>query len=97
MQIPEQNCFFDQSFAVSEMDAGSDVANIQTRAVKKGDHYVLNGKKVWIINAGHANWFFVLARTNLDPKVPAQKALSGFIVDHDTPGVTLGRKVSFNT
>ncbi|KAK4026746.1 hypothetical protein OUZ56_015773 [Daphnia magna] len=82
------------AFAVSELNAGSDVANIQTTAVKKGDHYVLNGKKVWIINAGHANWFFALARTNLDPKVPAQKALSGFIVDRDTPGVIFGKKES---
>jgi len=69
------------------------VANIKTKAEKKGDHYVLNGQKMWITNGGHANWYFVLARTNLDPKAPAHSSLTGFIVDRDTPGLTPGRKV----
>ncbi len=80
---------------MTEPGAGSDVAAIKTKAEKKGDHYVLNGQKMWITNAGHANWYFVLARTNLDPKAPAHKALTGFIVDRDTPGLTPGRKVKF--
>jgi acyl-CoA dehydrogenase len=48
---------------------------------------------MWITNGGHANWYFVLARTNPDPKAPPHKALTGFIVDRDTPGLTPGRKV----
>ena len=84
---------FVQAYAVTEPGAGSDVAGIQTRAVLKGDQYVLNGQKMWISNAGVANWFFVLARTASDPKMPAHKSMSGFIVDADSPGVTVGRKV----
>jgi acyl-CoA dehydrogenase len=42
--------------------AGSDVAGIKTKAEKKGDKWILNGQKMWITNAGYANWFFVLAR-----------------------------------
>lgn len=80
------------AYCVTEPIAGSDVAGIKTRAEKKGDHYVLNGQKMWITNGGVANWYFVLARTNTDPKCPAGKAFSGFIVDADTPGVSKGRK-----
>ena len=47
---------------------------------------------MWITNGGVANWYFVLARTNPDPKAPASSALTGFIVERDTPGVTPGRK-----
>merc|ERR1712037_1018886 len=59
---------------------------------KKGDEWVINGQKMWITNGGVANYYFVLARTNPDPKCPASKAFTGFIVDSDTPGVTPGRK-----
>jgi acyl-CoA dehydrogenase len=47
---------------------------------------------MWITNGGYANWFFVLARTNPDPKAPASKAFTGFVVDGDSPGITRGRK-----
>ncbi|CAN0374690.1 unnamed protein product [Lampetra planeri] len=80
------------AYAVTEPGAGSDVAGIKTRAVKKGDTYVINGQKMWITNGGKANWYFVLTRTETDPKVPASKAFTGFIVDADTPGVVPGRK-----
>jgi len=80
------------SYCVTEPGAGSDVAGIRTKAVKKGDSYVLNGQKMWITGAGVANWFFVLARTAEDPKAPASRAFTGFIVDADTPGLTLGKK-----
>ena len=53
---------------------------------------MINGQKMWITNGGVANYYFVLARTNPDPKCPASKAFTGFIVDADTPGVTPGRK-----
>ncbi|XP_052090962.1 medium-chain specific acyl-CoA dehydrogenase, mitochondrial-like isoform X2 [Mytilus californianus] len=80
------------AYCVTEPVAGSDVSGIKTKAEKKGDHYVLNGQKMWITNGGVANWYFVLARTNPDPKCPAGKAFTGFIVDRDSPGVTVGRK-----
>lgn len=82
---------------MTEPGAGSDVAGIRTRAEKKGDHYVLNGQKMWITNGGVANWFFVLARTSADPQTSAGKAFTGFIVEANTPGVTIGRKVMFSS
>ena len=69
-----------------------DVAGIKTRVEKKGDEYILNGQKMWITNGGVANWYFVLARSNPDPKCPASQAFTGFIVDADSPGVIKGRK-----
>ncbi|XP_071947068.1 medium-chain specific acyl-CoA dehydrogenase, mitochondrial-like [Antedon mediterranea] len=80
------------AYGVTEPGAGSDVAGLKTKAVKKGDEYVINGNKMWITNGGHANWYFVLARTDLDPKASTGKAFTGFIVDRDTPGLTPGRK-----
>ncbi|KAI0231235.1 Medium-chain specific acyl-CoA dehydrogenase, mitochondrial [Lamellibrachia satsuma] len=80
------------AYCVTEPGAGSDVAGLKTKAVKKGDEYVLNGQKMWITNGGVANWYFVLARTDPDPKTPASKAFTGFIVDADSPGVVKGRK-----
>jgi alkylation response protein AidB-like acyl-CoA dehydrogenase len=50
---------------------------------------------MWITNGGVANWYFVLARTNPDPKIPAGKAFTAFIIDRDTEGLTPGRKVNF--
>ncbi|XP_032666888.1 probable medium-chain specific acyl-CoA dehydrogenase, mitochondrial isoform X2 [Odontomachus brunneus] len=80
------------AYCVTEPGAGSDVAGIKTKAEKKGKEWIINGTKMWITNGGVANWYFVLARTNPDPKAPASKAFTGFIVDRDTPGVTPGRK-----
>jgi len=76
-------------YAVTEPGAGSDVAGISTTAVKKGDEYIINGNKMWITNSGHAEWMFVLAKT--DPSAGA-KGMTGFIVDAKSPGVTVGRK-----
>merc|ERR1711973_528687 len=81
------------AYGVTEPGAGSDVAGLKTKAVKNADgNWVINGQKMWITNGGVANFYFVLARTNPDPKCPASKAFTGFIVDGDTPGVTPGRK-----
>ena len=77
------------AYAVTEPDAGSDVASIGTRAVKDGDSYVLNGHKMWITGAGHASWFFVLAYT--DPEKRYQ-GMTGFLVPSDTPGIHIGKK-----
>ncbi|NWW82567.1 ACADM protein, partial [Climacteris rufus] len=80
------------AYCVTEPGAGSDVAGIKTKAEKKGDEYVINGQKMWITNGGKANWYFLLARTNPDPKTPASKAFTGFIVEADSPGIQIGRK-----
>ncbi|XP_074545479.1 medium-chain specific acyl-CoA dehydrogenase, mitochondrial [Halichoeres trimaculatus] len=80
------------AYCVTEPGAGSDVAGLKTRAEKKGDEYVVNGQKMWITNGGKANWYFLLARTNPDPKCPTGKAFTGFILEADTPGITIGRK-----
>ncbi|XP_043941721.1 medium-chain specific acyl-CoA dehydrogenase, mitochondrial isoform X2 [Protopterus annectens] len=80
------------AYCVTEPSAGSDVASIRTRAEKKGDEYILNGQKMWITNGGKANWYFVLARSEGDPGVPASRAFTGFIVEADTPGIQIGRK-----
>ena len=61
------------AYGVTEPGAGSDVAGLKTRAEKVGDEYILNGEKMWITNGGVANWYFVLARTNPDPKCPTSK------------------------
>ncbi|NXC31004.1 ACADM protein, partial [Campylorhamphus procurvoides] len=81
------------AYCVTEPGAGSDVAGIKTRAERKGDEYVVNGQKMWITNGGKANWYFLLARTDPDPRAPASKAFTGFIVDADSPGIQIGRKV----
>ncbi|EGI65798.1 Putative medium-chain specific acyl-CoA dehydrogenase, mitochondrial [Acromyrmex echinatior] len=70
----------------------SDVAGIKTKAEKKGKEWIINGTKMWITNGGVANWYFVLARTNPDPKAPANKAFTGFIVERNSDGLTPGRK-----
>ncbi|KAJ0408944.1 hypothetical protein P43SY_002823 [Pythium insidiosum] len=78
------------AYCVTEPGAGSDVAGVKTTAVKKGNEWVLNGSKMWISNAGVADWFFVLAKT--DEHSAAGRAFTGFIVDAASPGVTIGRK-----
>ena len=78
------------SYAVTEPGAGSDVAALQTRAIKRGDEYVLNGSKVWISNANHASYFTVLAKT--DPAA-GHRGMSFFLVERDTPGLTVGNPI----
>ncbi|KHN70935.1 putative medium-chain specific acyl-CoA dehydrogenase 1, mitochondrial [Toxocara canis] len=80
------------AYCVTEPGAGSDVSAIKTKAVKKGDSYVINGPKAWITGGGYAKWFFVLARTEADPKAPPGKAFTAFIVDGDSPGISRGKK-----
>jgi acyl-CoA dehydrogenase len=68
------------SFCLTEPDAGSDVSGMRTRAVRKGDRYVLNGQKCFITNGGHADWFTVYAKT--DPEA-GHRGISAFVVDKD--------------
>ena len=75
------------SFALTEPDAGSDSAALQTKAVKDGDDYLLSGTKRYITNAQSAQLFTVFARTNPDEK--GSRGVSAFLVDADTPGITL--------
>jgi len=76
------------SFALTEPEAGSDAAGLKTRAVRDGDHYVLNGTKRYITNANKADLFTVMARTN--PNEPGAKGVSAFIVERGTPGLSVG-------
>jgi acyl-CoA dehydrogenase len=77
--------------AVTEPDAGSDVAGMKTRAEKDGDSYVLNGSKMFITNAVYGDLVFVAART--DPKAKGSRGVTMFIVEKDTPGLTVSRKL----
>jgi acyl-CoA dehydrogenase len=77
------------SFALTEPEAGSDSANVQTRAVLDGDHYVLNGSKRFITNANKAHLFTVMART--DPAKPGGGGVSAFLVERDLAGLSVGK------
>lgn len=77
------------AFALTESEAGSDAGGVKTRAIKDGDHYVLNGTKQWITNGGEAQIYTVIALT--DPERGARGA-SAFIVEEGTPGFSYGKK-----
>ena len=76
------------SFCLTEPDAGSDVANMRTSAVRKGDKYVINGAKCFITNGGYANWYTVYAKTDKDA---GQRGISAFVVPRDA-GVVVDKK-----
>ncbi|WP_457920855.1 acyl-CoA dehydrogenase family protein [Sphingobium chlorophenolicum] len=79
------------SFCLTEPDSGSDSAALQTRAVRDGDDYILNGTKRFITNAPIAGLFLVMARTHPE-RLPKNAHVTAFLVPADTPGVRLGKK-----
>ena len=77
------------SFALTEPEAGSDSANVQTRAILDGDAYLLNGSKRFITNANKADLFTVMARS--DPEKPGAGGVSAFLVERNLPGLSVGK------
>jgi len=77
------------AFGLTEPNAGSDAAAVQTTATKDGDYYVLNGTKQWITNGGEAHVYTVIAMTD---KTRGTRGASAFIVENGTPGFTFGKK-----
>lgn len=78
------------AFALSERDAGSDVAALATRAERDRDDYVLEGEKTWISNGGIADFYVVFARTG---EGAGNRGLSAFVVDADTPGLEIAERI----
>lgn len=78
------------SIAMTESEAGSDLVGMKTRAEKRGDHYVLNGAKMWITNASHANFVLVYAKT--DPNA-GKRGITAFLVEKSFGGMRVGRKL----
>jgi alkylation response protein AidB-like acyl-CoA dehydrogenase len=75
------------AYALTESQSGSDAANQKTRAVRDGEHYILNGTKVWITNAGEARWYLVMAMT--DPAA-GTRGITAFLVSAEDPGLRVG-------
>lgn len=78
------------AFALSEPNAGSDVAAMALAAREDGDHYVLDGEKTWISNGGIADFYVVFARTG---EAPGARGISAFIVDAETPGLDIAERI----
>ena len=77
---------------LSEPNAGTDLQNIATVAVRRGNCYIVNGSKMWITNARHGNTFLLLAKTNPQAK-PAHSGMSAFVVEKGAPGLTVSRDI----
>jgi len=71
---------------MSEPEAGCDLASLKTRAIRKDDHYVIDGQKTWTSGGRHMNYLYLLVRT--DPNVPKHRGISEFIIPKDLPGIT---------
>lgn len=76
------------AYCLSEPGAGTDILSISTTAVREGDHYVLNGSKLWVTNAGFSDLFIVFAKTD---KEAGRKGMSAFVVERKSEGLTLGK------
>ena len=84
-KIASLDYWFCQGF--SEPGAGSDLAALRTQAVREGDHYVINGQKLWTSTAHHADWCFLLVRT--DPQAKKQQGITYLLMDMKTPGIAV--------
>src|SRR5579885_3259390 len=71
----------------SEPGSGSDLASLRTKAVREGDHYIVNGQKIWTTSAHFSDWIFNLVRT--DPNAKKQEGISFLLIDMKTPGITV--------
>ena len=78
----------------SEPNAGSDLVSLKTRAVREGDHYIVNGQKIWSSEGHYADWGFFLVRT--DPDVKPQKGISFLLIDLRSPGITVRPIIMIN-
>jgi alkylation response protein AidB-like acyl-CoA dehydrogenase len=83
--ILSSNAWWCQGY--SEPGSGSDLASLTTRAVRDGDHYIVNGTKAWTTLAQHADWIFCLVRTDANAK--KQQGISFLLIDMKSPGVTV--------
>ena len=91
-KIAAMDYFFCQGF--SEPGAGSDLAALKTRAENKGDHYLINGQKIWTSGAHLSDWMFGLFRT--DPNARKQKGITYLLVDMKSPGITVRPIISID-
>ncbi|MFM7298233.1 MAG: acyl-CoA dehydrogenase family protein, partial [Planctomycetota bacterium] len=80
------------AYCLTEPNSGSDAAALVTKAERDGDHYVLNGTKIWVTSGSMAGLALVYVRTNPDPKLPKAKGISAFLVETSTPGCRVGKK-----
>jgi (R)-benzylsuccinyl-CoA dehydrogenase/naphthyl-2-methylsuccinyl-CoA dehydrogenase len=90
--LPYCNDEIDSAMAVTEPDAGSDVSGLKTRAVKKGDKWIINGTKTFISKLDYPNVFFILIAVT-DPDAPAKDKFTAFLIDRDHPGLRKGREI----
>jgi acyl-CoA dehydrogenase len=81
------------AFCLTEPDSGTDSAAMKSRAIRDGDHYVINGTKRYITNGPKAEFFIVMARTSAE-NLPGNGHVSGFLVPADTPGLSVGKQDS---
>ncbi len=87
--LPKMSSEWVGSYALSEASSGSDAFALKTRAERKGDGWVLNGRKLWITNAAESSFFLIIANAN---PAAGYKGITAFIVERGTPGFTIGKK-----